>query len=45
MARIDFEHRVQSVHIEIINFSSHYCLVKGEEDKNHWYNDIYFVQN
>jgi hypothetical protein len=44
MARIDFETRVQSVHIEIINFLSYYCLVEGEVDENHWYYNINFVQ-
>jgi hypothetical protein len=40
MARIDFGHKVQSVHIDIRNNPAHYCLVKREINGNPWYYDI-----
>ena len=46
MARIDFGHKVQSVHIDIRNNLVHYCSVKREIDGNRCYYDIKnFVQN
>jgi len=46
MARIDFGHKVQLVHIDIRNNPAHCCSVEREVDGNPWYNDITnFVQN
>jgi len=45
MARIDFRHKVQSVNIDIRNFSAHCCSVEGKIDWNPWYYDINFMQN
>jgi len=46
LARIDFGHKVQSVHIDIRNKLVHYCSVKREIDGNRCYYDIKnFVQN
>jgi hypothetical protein len=39
-ARIDFGHKVQSVHIDIRNNLAHCCLVEREIDGNLWYYDI-----
>jgi len=35
IARIDFEHRVQPINIDIKNFSAHCCLVEEEINGNH----------
>jgi hypothetical protein len=40
MARIDFGHKVQPVHIDIRNNPSHGCSVEREIDGNPWYYDI-----
>jgi hypothetical protein len=40
MARIDFGHKVQPVHIDIRNNPAHCCSVKREVDGNPWYYDI-----
>jgi len=40
MARIDFGHKVQLVHIDIRNNPAHYCLVEREINGNPWYYDI-----
>jgi hypothetical protein len=40
MARIDFGHKVQSVHINIRNNPAHCCLVEREKAGNPWYYDI-----
>jgi len=46
MARIDFGHKVQSVHIDIRNNPAHCCLVEREIDGNLWFYDIEnFIQN
>jgi hypothetical protein len=46
MARIDFGHKLQPIHIDIRNFLAHYCSIEGEMDGNPWYYDIKnFVQN
>jgi hypothetical protein len=46
MARIDFGHKVQLVHIDIRSNPAHYYSVEREIDGNHWYYDIQnFVQN
>jgi hypothetical protein len=46
MARIDFGHKVQSVHIDIRNNPAHCCLVEREVDGNPWYYDVKnFIQN
>jgi hypothetical protein len=46
MARIDFRHKVQSVHIDIRNNPAHCCLVEREIDGNLWFYDIEnFIQN
>jgi len=46
MARIDFGHKVQPVHINIRNNPAHCCLVEREVDGNPWYYDIKnFIQN
>jgi hypothetical protein len=46
MARIDFEHKVQSVHIDIRNNPAHCCSFEREIDGNPWYYDIKnFIQN
>jgi hypothetical protein len=46
MARIDFGHKVQSVHINIRNNPAHYCSVEREIDGNPWYYDIKnFIQS
>jgi len=46
MARIDFGHKVHSVHIDTKNYSAHCCLVEREIDGNPWYYDIKnFIQN
>jgi hypothetical protein len=46
MARIDFGHKVQSVHIDIRNNPVHCCSVEREIDGNPWYYDIKnFIQN
>jgi ribonuclease HI len=34
MAKIEFEYKVQPVHIDIRNFPTHYCLVEEEIDGN-----------
>jgi hypothetical protein len=46
MARIDFGHKVQSVHIDIRNNPAYCCAVEREIDGNPWYYDIKnFIQN
>jgi hypothetical protein len=46
MVRIDFGHKVQSVHIDIRNNPAHCCSVEREIDGNPWYYDIKnFIQN
>jgi len=40
MARIDFGHKVQPVHIDIRNNPAHGCSVEREIDGNPWYYDI-----
>jgi hypothetical protein len=40
IARIDFGHKVQSVHIDIRNNPAHCCSVEREIDGNPWYYDI-----
>ena len=46
MARINFGHKVQSVHIDIRNNPAHCCLVEREIDGNPWYYDIKnYIQN
>jgi len=46
MARIDFGHKVYSVHIDTRNNSTHCCLVEREINGNPWYYDIKnFIQN
>jgi hypothetical protein len=46
MARIDFGHKVQSVHIDTRNNPALCCLVEREIDGNLWYYDIKnFIQN
>jgi ribonuclease HI len=46
MAKIDFGHKVQPVHINIRNNPAHRCSVEREVDGNPWYCDIKnFIQN
>ena len=46
MARINFGHKVQPVHIDTRNNSAHCCSVEREIDENPWYYDIKnFIQN
>jgi hypothetical protein len=46
MARIDFGHKVEPMHIDIKNNPTHCCSIEGEIDGNPWYFDIKnFVQN
>jgi len=46
MARIEFGHKVQSIHIDIRNKPAHCCSVEREIDENPWYYDIKnFIQN
>jgi hypothetical protein len=46
MARIDFGHKVQSVHIDIRNNPAHCCYVEREINENLCYYDIKnFIQN
>ena len=46
MARIDFRHKVQSLHIDIRSNPAHCCSVEREIDGNRWYYDIKnFIQN
>ena len=40
MARIDFGHKVQPVHIDTRNNSAHCCSVEREIDENLWYYDL-----
>ena len=39
MVRIDFEHKVHSVHIDTRNNPAHCCSVEREIDENLWYYD------
>ena len=46
IVRIDFGHKVQSVHIDTRNNPAHCCSVEREIDGNPWYYDIKnFIQN
>jgi len=46
MARIDFGHKVQLIHIDNRNNPAHCCLVEREIDGNLWYCVIKnFIQN
>ncbi|KAL9368143.1 hypothetical protein Peur_039342 [Populus x canadensis] len=46
MAKIDFGHKVQPVHINIRNNPAHCCSVEREVDGNPWYYDVKnFIQN
>jgi hypothetical protein len=46
IARINFGHKVQPVHIDTRNNSAHCCSVEREIDENPWYYDIKnFIQN
>jgi hypothetical protein len=46
IAKIDFGHKVQPVHINIRNNPAHCCSVGREVDGNPWYYDIKnFIQN
>ena len=46
MARIDFRHKVHSVHINTRNNPAHCCSVEREIDGNPWYYDFQnFIQN
>ena len=40
IAKIDYEIRVQPIHIEIKNFPAHCCSFEGEIDGNPWFYDI-----
>jgi ribonuclease HI len=40
MAKIDFGHKVQPIHINIRNNPAHCCSVEREVDGNPWYYDI-----
>ena len=40
MVKIDFWHKVQPVHINIINNPTHCCSVEREVNGNPWYYDI-----
>lgn len=40
---IDFGDKVQTIYIDIKNFSAHYCLIKIEINENPSYDDIKFL--